>query len=530
MKRNAFKILALVVSLSLVLSLAEGIYSYATDRSLIRKLGWLRSATDFPAPLGSLPDQVRIEAGSLTEGAYATPLDPEIGAQMKGEFTYEYHRVECHTDALGLRRRVGPPPVESAQRIVILGDSVAFGFGVEDDETFAHQLEELLTAALPEGSVRPVVLTAAAPGWTTRNSKRFLLDHLEEIAPDEVIFIPVGNDLDDSFSTLETGHRATHLDPAKGSSTPHRSYQYHFALRNDLRKSGNGAFERSIASHPERQYALYSGVSPESRRRFGETIDDLEELDRRLESHGAGFTVAYQARAQPYTRRLLHALAERGSSLECMGMIARIAPEDTLIGNPHLNARAIRAGAHRIATHLIANGRISEAVLGELPAIDERYRDNQFGDIDLDELRQEKAIWDKNILPGIGPRIDLARAERLHQIYGGIRWDGSMGIAFHLLLRSSAAKTIELNWARHAGPDGLYPMTLEIEIGGVIAGQVEIGASGEESGVSRIPIPTAGRQEDWIEVIGRASNWYVQRTKGYSRLVSMTLNSIAAVE
>ena len=530
LKNTAFKVAALVISTVLILSLAEGIFSLASDRSLIRKLGWLRADSEFPAPLAALPDQVRIAAGSLTEGSYATPLDPEIGIQMKGEFASSYVGAEFHTDALGLRRRIGPPAEKGAHRIIVLGDSVAFGYGVKDDQTFAHYIEDYLAAATKTGAIRTVVRTAATPGWTTRNSKRFMLDHLDELDPDEVVFIPVGNDLDDAFSTLETGHRGLHLDAALGSRAPHRSFQYHSTLRYDLARSGNKSFERYRSSRPGRYFALYSGISPESRRRFERTIDDLEELERRLASRDCGLTIAFSTAADAYCRRLLQLMAARGSTLNCFCMLEKAAKEDTLERDAHFNARTIRAGAHRIASQLITSGRIPGAELDALPAIDERFRDNVPASIDSAARLQTKAEWDERLSSAAEARVELATGVGVHQIYGGIQWDGGFGIAFQVVLRSSTAKRVEVAWSSRSGPKGLYPLTLELEIGGVVAGRAKIGDGGEDSGTAVFEIPDESRDGEWIEIIGRASNWYVQREKGYSRLVSMSLRSITAVD
>ena len=69
----------------------------------------------------------------------------------------------------GQRVRLGPKPEEGALRILLLGDSVAFGFGVADDQTFGNHLEELLATLVPDGAPRPVVMTVGCPGWNTRN-------------------------------------------------------------------------------------------------------------------------------------------------------------------------------------------------------------------------------------------------------------------------------------------------------------------------------------------------------------------------
>src|SRR5262249_23718084 len=123
--------------------------------------------------------------------------------------------MQFATDELGMRARPGPPPAEDALRIVVLGDSVAFGFGLDDGDTLASQLERLLAAPL---GGRAGCATVAVPSWNAQNAWRFLLDHLDRFRPDVVLYFPVENDLEDGYGVNEAGQRRTAEDP--GSAEP----------------------------------------------------------------------------------------------------------------------------------------------------------------------------------------------------------------------------------------------------------------------------------------------------------------------
>jgi lysophospholipase L1-like esterase len=101
-----------------------------------------------------------------------------------------------HTDASGFRRHVQDPEWRkngAAKRIFTLGESSVFGFGLEDDETWPHRLEEKLAAqALPQ---RHVVVNAGNNGHNSLQSTlRFYLRVAPE-RPDHVVYYAAVNDV-----------------------------------------------------------------------------------------------------------------------------------------------------------------------------------------------------------------------------------------------------------------------------------------------------------------------------------------------
>ncbi|MEO8499730.1 MAG: HEAT repeat domain-containing protein [Vicinamibacteria bacterium] len=85
-------------------------------------------------------------------------------------------------------------PVESypaRQRIVILGDSVAYGHGIEANEAFPHLIEERL-----QGSFVPIdVFNVALPGWSTRQERLAYERIARKYKPTDVILAVCLNDL-----------------------------------------------------------------------------------------------------------------------------------------------------------------------------------------------------------------------------------------------------------------------------------------------------------------------------------------------
>jgi lysophospholipase L1-like esterase len=102
--------------------------------------------------------------------------------------------VTVAVNALGARgpERGSPKPPDT-RRILLLGDSFAFGWGVEQEETFGARLERLLSER-----VGPVeVLSAAVPGWSTDQQYLYLRVHGLALDPDLILLAEGENDLEE---------------------------------------------------------------------------------------------------------------------------------------------------------------------------------------------------------------------------------------------------------------------------------------------------------------------------------------------
>jgi hypothetical protein len=102
------------------------------------------------------------------------------------------------------------------KRIIVLGDSMIFGHGVNDDQTFPNQLE-----AIFRDEDRAVdVINAGVKGYGTDSAHKFFTARLQPLSlqPDLVIFAIYQNDLYDNIGqplyTIENGSLAP-LDPTR---------------------------------------------------------------------------------------------------------------------------------------------------------------------------------------------------------------------------------------------------------------------------------------------------------------------------
>lgn len=113
------------------------------------------------------------------------------------------YAITVRTNALGLR---GPEAAARApagvERVLVVGDSFAFGYGVEDEQGFARRLEARWRA---EGRAVEV-LNAAVPGYSADHHLVYLRERGFALEPDLLLVALCENDVDDlGWSRLELG-------------------------------------------------------------------------------------------------------------------------------------------------------------------------------------------------------------------------------------------------------------------------------------------------------------------------------------
>jgi lysophospholipase L1-like esterase len=154
---------------------------------------------------------------------FPAPADPTRQPQIKYRFDPEVRYVPLPnqrgwiddgfvtTNSLGFR---GPEPASPKPpgrfRVVAIGDSVTFGFGVNDGDTFCAQTELLLRSKVP--SLDLDVVNIAVPGYDTRQEVALLRRSLARLEPNLVLVGLYSNDIPDS---LEDGAGGTTIATAR---------------------------------------------------------------------------------------------------------------------------------------------------------------------------------------------------------------------------------------------------------------------------------------------------------------------------
>lgn len=526
------RILLSVAAIALTWLVAEGVHALVLDRSLL----WSRLRPPLlpgPMPRTAAKDEERIAAAATTAGPHALDVDPFVGGRLKGSSERAIFDVPYATDRFGHRRRAGPPPKAGAFRIVVLGDSVAFGYGVKDDETFGHAIEEALGAAMEPRRPKPVVQTIACPGWSWSSERRYLLDHLARLAPDLVVLVPVENDFDDPWAVNEAGHSEMERDPARGGAVPRLSTQAFLALVTAAQAVMPAARQREMAAAGKIEViapALAIGFAPESRRRWDAMMREVGDLDDRLRARGAHLTVASYFESE-FTSIYRTELEQARPGIDVQSLFGEGSAGDTLGHDAHQNARCLRNAGRELARRLAEAGRVPGARPDQVPPVEEAYASRR-ARLTIEEARRQAAALRATALRFTGPVIDLRDATGFQQIYGGVGPDATVGVGFLASLRNDppGAGTVELMVGTLARKSALYPLEVTATVNGIPAGSAVVAPpEGDGEGVAEVSfaIPDGVRGAPWIDVAVTPSNWIAEPKLGTTRLAAFKLVRLA---
>jgi lysophospholipase L1-like esterase len=120
--------------------------------------------------------------------------EPDLGYRLRPGVDTEARGVHVVTNALGLRGpEVARVPAPGTNRVLVLGDSVAFGFRLEQGETFSVLLEHELEQR-DGGSWE--VLNGGVEGYNTVNELAYLRSSLLDLEPRTIVLVFNLNDFD----------------------------------------------------------------------------------------------------------------------------------------------------------------------------------------------------------------------------------------------------------------------------------------------------------------------------------------------
>ncbi|MCB9899608.1 MAG: SGNH/GDSL hydrolase family protein [Planctomycetes bacterium] len=432
-----------------------------------------------------------------------------------------------HTDDLGMRVRpeargsaptADRPAGDDPLRVVVLGDSVAFGFGLRDDETLACRLEELLAAALPERAVE--CRTVAVPGWNHRNAVSFLLDHLDRYPADLVLYMPIGNDLVDGYSVRESGFRreiadVAAADPWLGVSAD-RSERFLVEVARRLRRSGAELLRDDAGSA-----CLNADLTPESSRRYDENARSIVLLHDVLARRGTRLALL-QFAEEPYTWILWTRLVDAGLELPVLPLFVAIPVDLQQPTDPHPSAEGQRVMAAWTLRSLASLGLVAglspdalvdDPTLASHDAVRAPPRDAAAWRALADEARAAAAR-------GVRPDFDLRTGRGAFQVLGGVNPDGSFDAHGLLVLRRAGdVLSVELD-ALEGRPD-LDGLEVLVEVARRPVGRVTL--SGDGPTTARFDVPPGLPRDAPVEVAFVAGRAVVTEFAGRAQMASFRL-------
>ena len=128
--------------------------------------------------------------------------DPLLVFRLPPHTQKTYQGVMISTNAFGFRDREIERKQDGELRILLLGDSITFGYGVSDEETYGRKLESILTSELGR-KVRTV--NAGMGGFNTVQEAAFLENQAAAIDPDVVSLLYLPNDIDSNIPPFNPG-------------------------------------------------------------------------------------------------------------------------------------------------------------------------------------------------------------------------------------------------------------------------------------------------------------------------------------
>jgi lysophospholipase L1-like esterase len=146
----------------------------------------------------------------------ACDKDPEVGwifpGSTEGVFRRGASGVTGRTNRWGLRSPETAPGDADVTRILVIGDSFAFGWGVEEGEAFPRRLEALLRARHPHRRIE--VVNAAIPGYSQYQQLALLRRLRRDLRVDGVVStFSLSNDMIDEVRIRRYAGRLTEYTP-----------------------------------------------------------------------------------------------------------------------------------------------------------------------------------------------------------------------------------------------------------------------------------------------------------------------------
>jgi len=353
-------------------------------------------------------------------------------------------------------------------RILCVGDSVTFGTGVKNEETFPNVLEGILSLhSAPNMGID--VINAGVSAYNVRNIRGLIQEYLDDIQPNLVVYTFVENDLDDSVSVGPGGFLMA-LDPAKSPDEPFISDDFPavWLMRREQANKGGifdkifSVFDNPLAAVSEAPPPLLLGDHASARQRWATFASELSRMNQVCQQSGVPLLVlsfAIRDHSEPVTEKVVETCARLGiphaSSLPVFHQDTYMKTH-SLGYDPHFNRLGHQLMADRLLCFLIDQQALPGNYFGK-PLPHRHYPDG------LDPIVTEN-LRAMALAP---PRtIDFRDDDGALGILAGIDIDGKM--ARYCILRLAAPGDRILVSASNLMVRSDQPQTIQLEVEGEI--------------------------------------------------------------
>ncbi len=174
--------------------------------ALFFAVAWYRAGSA-EVRLGDLSVEQRqallAEVEDILPGIYVSAwFEPRIGYTLKPGQQVDLPFDTFVANQLGYRTG-GAQKAPGTFRVVFVGDSWTFGYGVRQEESFPAVFERLAQQTAGDREVE--AWTLALPGYNAVNQLAAFWFFVEQLQPDAVVICPTTNDNDSGFSVLPNG-------------------------------------------------------------------------------------------------------------------------------------------------------------------------------------------------------------------------------------------------------------------------------------------------------------------------------------
>jgi len=304
--------------------------------------------------------------------------DPDLGWRMRPGVEDEWGGVRVRVNERGLRGvALAPDAPPGTRRVLFLGDSVTFGFGVADErDLFVSRTGLALSRALDT----PVeVLNAGVGGYSPWQERIWLEREGLAYAPDLVVVGFVLNDVTEKLSLVRYGGTGQGWQLARTAKSALERWASGSALFTLARRGGAVLlFGRDVQLGAARREAMdvsrlaLDPKNPRMARAWELTVQNLDGLLDVAGQHGIrSLVVIFPYRLQLHApqrfgepqRYLTHHLRARGTPV--LDLLPRFAAQphrhDLMIDPSHLSVEGHALAAEAITERVLAEGLLDAA-------------------------------------------------------------------------------------------------------------------------------------------------------------------------